>query len=97
MRGLAEDSLQLLKGALYDDHFPWLFEPLVWGSILGLFDLNNLGEAPRTGKLKVVKAVSKQVCGCVGSWRMASCCQGFVFCCVNWHVGCKARLLSQGS
>ena len=22
---------------------PWLFDPLVWGSILGLFELNNLG------------------------------------------------------
>lgn len=43
MRELAGDSLTLLRDAIYDPHFPALFDLRVWGSIIGMFELNNLG------------------------------------------------------
>jgi hypothetical protein len=42
LRKLASDSLQLLKTALYDERFPVLFHLDVYGSIVGMFELNNL-------------------------------------------------------
>ena len=42
LRGLAEDSLTLLKEFLYDERFPALFDLEVYGSIIGMFELNNL-------------------------------------------------------
>ena len=42
IRQLADDSLGLLKDALYDPRFPALFDLRVWGSIIGMFELNNL-------------------------------------------------------
>ena len=41
--GLAEESLELLRGVLYDERFPALFELPIYGSIIGMFELNNLG------------------------------------------------------
>ena len=50
LRGLAEESLQLLRAALYDARFPALFELPVFGAIIGMFELNNLGAVTfRTG------------------------------------------------
>ena len=49
LRGLAAESLQLLRAALFDARFPALFELPVFGSIVGMFELNNLGETPPTG------------------------------------------------
>lgn len=46
LRGLAADSLQLLRAALFDARFPAMFELPVYGSIIGMFELNNLGAAP---------------------------------------------------
>lgn len=43
LRGLAAESLALLRGALYDARFPALCELPVYGSIIGMFELNNLG------------------------------------------------------
>jgi hypothetical protein len=43
LRGLAAESLELLRAALYDERFPALFELPVYGSIIGMFELNNLG------------------------------------------------------
>ncbi|EIE20780.1 SET domain-containing protein [Coccomyxa subellipsoidea C-169] len=40
---LAGDSLELLKEFLYDERFPALFHLDVYGSIMGIFELNNLG------------------------------------------------------
>ncbi|BDA42304.1 probable SET and MYND domain-containing protein 5 [Coccomyxa sp. Obi] len=42
LRELASDSLELLKAFLYDDRFPGLFHLDVYGSIVGMFELNNL-------------------------------------------------------
>ncbi|GAB4823261.1 hypothetical protein N2152v2_010307 [Parachlorella kessleri] len=42
IRQLAEDSLELLKAAIYNPRFPALFDLRVWGSIIGMFELNNL-------------------------------------------------------
>lgn len=43
LRGLAEESLQLLREAIHDERFPALFSLDVYGSIIGMFELNNLG------------------------------------------------------
>lgn len=42
LQQLAADSLELLRVALYDARFPALFDLRVWGSIIGMFELNNL-------------------------------------------------------
>ena len=44
LRGLAGDSLELLREAIYDERFPALFSLEVYGSIIGMFELNNLSE-----------------------------------------------------
>lgn len=44
IHNLASDSLQLLKAAIYDERFPALFHLDVYGSIIGMFELNNLSE-----------------------------------------------------
>ncbi len=44
LRGLAKDSLTLLKEFLYDERFPALFDLEVYGSIIGMFELNNLSK-----------------------------------------------------
>jgi hypothetical protein len=43
LRSLAADSLDLLKGAVYDERYPTLFDLDVYGSLVGMFELNNLG------------------------------------------------------
>ena len=43
LKDLASDSLNLLKAAIYDERFPVLFDLDVYGSIVGMFELNNLG------------------------------------------------------
>lgn len=43
LKDLASDSLNLLKTAIYDERFPDLFDLDVYGSIVGMFELNNLG------------------------------------------------------
>lgn len=43
LKDLASDSLDLLKGAIYDERFAALFDLDVYGSIVGMFELNNLG------------------------------------------------------
>ena len=43
LKDLASDSLNLLKAAIYDERFPALFDLEVYGSIVGMFELNNLG------------------------------------------------------
>ena len=47
LRGLAEASLDLLKAAIFDGRFPALFSPEVYGSVIGMFELNNLGKILR--------------------------------------------------
>lgn len=42
LQQLSADSLELLRAALYDARFPALFDLRVWGSIIGMFELNNL-------------------------------------------------------
>lgn len=46
LKDLASDSLSLLKAAIYDERFPALFDLDVYGSIVGMFELNNLGVHP---------------------------------------------------
>lgn len=48
LKELASDSLNLLKAAIYDECFPALFDLDVYGSIVGMFELNNLGVQPLT-------------------------------------------------
>ena len=48
LKGLAADSLALLRAALYDARFPALFELELYGAIVGIFELNNLGELAET-------------------------------------------------
>lgn len=43
LKDLASDSLDLLKGAIFDERFAALFDLDVYGSIVGMFELNNLG------------------------------------------------------
>ncbi|KAK9811846.1 hypothetical protein WJX72_011125 [[Myrmecia] bisecta] len=43
VKELAADSLELLSAALYDSRFEPLFSLDVYGSIVGMFELNNLG------------------------------------------------------
>ena len=42
VKELASDSLELLREFLYDDRFPALFDIELYGSIIGMFELNNL-------------------------------------------------------
>ena len=44
LQDLAEESLSLLRGAIGDARFPALFDLDVYGSIVGMFELNNLGK-----------------------------------------------------
>lgn len=44
LKELASDSLSLLKEFLYDERFPALFDLSIYGSIIGMFELNNLSE-----------------------------------------------------
>lgn len=46
LRGLAGESLALLKEFLFDERFPALFHLDVYGAIVGMFELNNLGDSP---------------------------------------------------
>ena len=46
LKGLASESLALLKEFLYDERFPALFDLEVYGSIIGMFELNNLSKPP---------------------------------------------------
>ena len=48
LKGLAADSLALLRAALYDARFPALFELELYGAIVGIFELNNLGKLAET-------------------------------------------------
>ena len=43
MKNLAQESLELLRVALFDRRFPALFSLDVFGNIVGIFELNNLG------------------------------------------------------
>ena len=43
MKSLAQESLELLRVALFDQRFPALFSLDVFGNIVGMFELNNLG------------------------------------------------------
>eukprot|EP00877_Chromochloris_zofingiensis_P000067 jgi/Chrzof1/10060/Cz04g25210.t1 len=45
IRELASDSLQHLKAAIYDPRFPELFYLQFYGSLVGMFELNNLAIA----------------------------------------------------
>ena len=42
VRQLASDSLELLREFLHDERFPALFDIELYGSIIGMFELNNL-------------------------------------------------------
>lgn len=45
LRDLARESLSLLEAAVQaKDRFPALFNLDIYGSIIGMFELNNLGE-----------------------------------------------------
>jgi hypothetical protein len=44
-RELAKDSLTLLKNAIGGEALPALFHERAWGSIIGMFELNNLALA----------------------------------------------------
>eukprot|EP00884_Botryococcus_braunii_P013348 jgi/Botrbrau1/22013/Bobra.0024s0027.3 len=43
LQDLAAESLQLLTEAIYDSRFPGLFTLEVYGSLIGMFELNNIG------------------------------------------------------
>jgi len=43
LKDLAQESLRLLRAAIFDECFAALFELDVYGSIVGMFELNNLG------------------------------------------------------
>ncbi len=43
LRDLAGESLALLREAIWDERFPALFALDVYGAIIGMFELNNLG------------------------------------------------------
>ena len=43
LKDLAQESLSLLQAAIYDDRFPALFDLEVYGNLIGMFELNNLG------------------------------------------------------
>ena len=43
VKSLAQESLELLRVALFDRRFPALFSLDVFGNIVGMFELNNLG------------------------------------------------------
>lgn len=51
LKELAEDSLTLLKLFLYDERFPALFDLELYGSIIGMFELNNLSKPSTTHEL----------------------------------------------
>jgi hypothetical protein len=76
MRGLAQESLALLSAALFDCRFPALFSLDVYGSIVGMFELNNLGAVclSRHGPVHAIHVHA--VCVCLRRHR-ESVCLGF--------------------
>ena len=64
LKGLADDSLQLLRVALYDARFPALFEPPVYGAIIGMFELNNLGATQGTDVPPIASVAEQQNLRC---------------------------------
>ena len=56
LRGLAEESLALLKEFLFDERFPALFDLEVYGSIIGMFELNNLSKPATRHHCHIVQA-----------------------------------------
>lgn len=43
LKELAAESLELLKAAIYDKDYPDLFDLQLFGSLVGMFELNNMG------------------------------------------------------
>lgn len=54
---MAQESLSLLQAAIYDERFPALFDLDVYGSIVGMFELNNLGIMSPSPICEFVEAV----------------------------------------
>ena len=77
LRGLAEDSLALLREAIWDERFPALFALDVYGAIIGMFELNNLGARPPPDTLMVLQfaGATPPSRSCEGRWlnRLCSC------------------------
>ena len=57
LRDTAEESLRLLCQAIYDERFPALFGLDVYGSIVGMFELNNLGRAYTASPFHIICCV----------------------------------------
>ena len=80
LKELAEDSLQLLKAAIHDERFPWLFHASVWGSLIGMFELNNLGAPTALPPLQAL--LPKQL-----SCHAATATPGWAGCVQHHHQG----------
>ncbi len=73
LKDLASQSLGLLKNCLFDPRFPALFCMDVYGSIIGMFELNNLGEPlllPSTHHEAHSRARTASI---VHGWAMMAC------------------------
>lgn len=64
LKGLAADSLALLRAALYDARFPALFELELYGAIVGIFELNNLGKLAKSTTCSRSCCFATTVAGC---------------------------------
>ena len=84
LRRLAEESLELLKACIYDARFPALFSLEVYGSIIGMFELNNLSAhasaplpAARTCRYDIDPEHQDGTCSaCLGCQRVLGMFQG---------------------
>lgn len=54
--------MDLLKAFLYDERFPALFELNLYGSIIGMFELNNLSELPAATMTHLMMCLSHTHC-----------------------------------
>ena len=56
LKDLAQESLSLLRAAIFDERFAALFELDVYGSIVAMFELNNLGMVAAGNALPPLRA-----------------------------------------
>ncbi len=60
LKNLAAESLELLEAAIFDEDYQALFDLDVFGSLVGMFELNNMGLSIPSPLLPWLGTVSEQ-------------------------------------
>lgn len=92
IQDLAAESLSLLQEAVYDSKFPGLFTLEVYGSIIGMFELNNIGKAYFLCNIKflgLAKCAFRRITNCVDALNAEI---RFSLSLTNWPMGMSGIL-----